>query len=128
MPRTTVEFEVTGWEPADANEHPDGLVLGRAVVRKVFRGELEATSVTDLLTVGRGDDGLAYTAIERVEGTFAGRSGTFVVVHGAAEPKPPALGTIGAGAGTGDLATLRGTVEIEHDDRGARFTFDYEMD
>ncbi|HVD69246.1 MAG TPA: DUF3224 domain-containing protein, partial [Actinomycetota bacterium] len=68
MPRTTVEFEVTGWEPADANEHPDGLVLGRAVVRKVFRGELEATSVTDLLTVGRGDDGLAYTAIERVEG------------------------------------------------------------
>jgi len=28
----------------------------------------------------------------------------------------------------GDLATLRGTVAIEHDDRGARFTFDYEMD
>ena len=45
MPRTTVEFEVTGWEPADANEHPDGLVLGRAVVRKVFRGDLEATSL-----------------------------------------------------------------------------------
>ena len=59
MPRTTVEFEVTGWEPADAHEHPDGLVLGRAVVRKVFRGDLDATSVADLLTVGRGDDGLA---------------------------------------------------------------------
>lgn len=47
MPRTVVEFEVTGWETADANEHPDGLVLGRAVVRKVFRGDLEATSVAD---------------------------------------------------------------------------------
>ena len=78
--------------------------------------------------MGRGDDGLAYTAIERVEGTFAGRSGAFVILHGAAESKPPARGTIVAGAGTGDLATLRGTVEIEHDDRGARFTFDYEMD
>ena len=67
MPRTTVEFEVTGWEPADAVEHPDGLVLGRAVVRKVFRGDLDATSVADLLTVGRGDDGRATTGFAETD-------------------------------------------------------------
>lgn len=40
----------------------------------------------------------------------------------------PPRGTIVAGAGTGDRASLRGTVEIEHDDQGARFTFAYEID
>ncbi len=33
-------------------------------------------------------------------------------LHGAAEPKPPARGSIVVGAGTGALASLRGTVEI----------------
>ncbi len=50
-----------------------------------------------------------------------------MLVHGAADPTPPARGSIVPGSGTGELQGLRGEVRVEHDEQGARFTFDYEL-
>ena len=49
---------------------------------KRFHGELEATSRGEMLSAGTSVKGSAgYVAIERVEGTLEGRSGTFVLQH-----------------------------------------------
>ena len=127
MTTATASFEITSWEPARTDERPVGPAIGKVTVRKTFTGDLEGSSVAELLTVQKGDEGLAYTAVERVEGTLHQCAGTFVLVHGAADPTPPARGSIVPGSGTGELQGLHGEVRVEHDEQGARFTFDYEL-
>ena len=131
MPSLTVRakstFEVISWEESAADVAGD-TTLGRATVRKVFRGDLDAESVALVLTCRVGETPAGYVSQERITGTLAGRSGSFVVQHGA----PPvggepgrALGTVVPDTATGDLAGLHGRIEYEHDERGARCTFDY---
>jgi hypothetical protein len=125
--RAVSTFEVVSWEEAAAEVAGD-TTLGRATVRKVFRGDLEGHSVAFVLTCRVGETPAAYVAQERITGTLASRGGSFVVQHGS----PPvggepgrALGTVVPGTATGDLAGLHGRIEYEHDERGARCTFDY---
>ena len=101
MTTATASFEITSWEPARTDERPVGPAIGKVTVRKTFTGDLE--------------------------GTLHQCAGTFVLVHGAADPTPPARGSIVPGSGTGELQGLRGEVRVEHDEQGARFTFDYEL-
>jgi len=49
---------------------------------KAYAGALEGTGAAELLMAQLGDAG-GYVASERIEGTLAGRTGTFVVQHGA---------------------------------------------
>src|SRR5215469_15392014 len=57
--------------------------LGRMSLDKQFHGDLEATSVGEMLTAmsasvqGSG----AYVAVERVTGILQGRSGSFALYH-----------------------------------------------
>ena len=93
----------------------DGLTLGGAEGQKRFSGPLEATGNVHMLSARTAVPGSAgYVALERIEGTLEGRSGTFVVAH---------LGTMGAGdealsivivpdSGTGELTGIRGTMGI----------------
>ena len=80
----------------------------RAVVGKAYAGALAGESLAELLTSGE----LAYLANERVTGTLDGRSGTFVLQHGAWEGGQ--WGYVVPGSGTGELAGLRGTAMMEH--------------
>jgi hypothetical protein len=115
--RTEAAFEITGWEQ-DAYDAPgDGPPLTRGTVRKRFGGGIDGESVAELLTCGE----LAYMANERVTGSLDGRAGTFVIQHGAWEGGQ--WGFVVPGSGTGELARLRGTVEVEH----GRMAFEYEL-
>jgi hypothetical protein len=57
--------------------------------------------------------------MERITGTLGGRSGSFVLTHGANGDTAAATGVVVPGSGTGDLAGLTGTMEIRHDEGGA---------
>ena len=110
-------FEITGWEQDDYDAPAEGPPLTRATVRKAFGGALEGESVAELLTCGE----LAYTANERVTGSLDGRSGTFVLQHGAWTGGQ--WGFVVPGSGTGELAGLRGTVRMEHE----RYALEFEI-
>ena len=59
-----------------------GSTLGRRSIDKQFHGDLDATSVGEMLSAGTAVKGSAgYVAIERVTGTLGGKSGSFVLQH-----------------------------------------------
>ena len=68
-----------------------------------------------------------HAALERVEGTIDGRTGTFLLQHGGAgdETGQEAFGHIVPGTGTGDLAGITGTAVFAHDDEGARIALSW---
>jgi hypothetical protein len=127
--RVVTAFEVTSWEQATYDEPAEGPALARATVTKSFSGDLEGTSVAELLLCQPDDQNAGYVASERVTGTLAGRSGAFVMQHGgtidAGQPEP--FGYIVPGSGTGALTGLRGTVRFRHDETGATITIDYTL-
>lgn len=132
MPSSTTPFSVEDWQPhaveeaaADAATGAD-LALGRVAFRKTYKGDdLTGTAVATMLNCGQ----LAYTAMERVTGTLGGRTGSFVLMHGAApggDRPDVATGVIVAGSGTGELAGLTGRMEIRHDEDGPRLFLEYD--
>ena len=127
--RSIVSFAITGWDQTPYDEPNDGPALARATVRKTFSGELDATSVAELLLCAPDDAHAGYLGQERVTGNLAGRAGTFVIQHGGivdgADQRP--FGTIVPASATGALRGLRGTVTFMHDADGARVQLDYEF-
>ena len=60
----------------------DGAAFGRLKLDKTFHGDLQGTSVGEMMTAGTAVEGSAgYVAIERVTGSLAGRAGSFVLLH-----------------------------------------------
>lgn len=128
--RIVTHFDVTGWEPSEIPSAEGGPKLGRAHIRKTFRGELEGTSETEMLSCQGEGGGAGYIAQEVVTGTLAGRAGTFVMQHGGIATKDGqrSYGSIVPGSGTGELRGLTGDVQYRHDESGATVTIDYEFD
>ena len=117
MTRIEATFEITRWDAETYDAPAEGPPSTRAVVGKAYAGALAGESLAELLTSGE----LAYLANERVTGTLDGRSGTFVLQHGAWEGGQ--WGYVVPGSGTGELAGLRGTAVMEH----GRIALDYEL-
>ena len=117
MTKLDATFEITRWEAAPYDEPAEGPPSSRIVVGKAYAGALAGESLAELLTSGE----LAYLANERVSGTLDGRSGTFVLQHGAWEGGQ--WGYVVPGSGTGELAGLRGTAVLDH----GTIAFDYEL-
>lgn len=116
----TATFEITGWDENTYDEPAEGPKLTRATVHKTFHGDLEGTSVTEMLTA-QGDGGRGYLASERFEGTISGLHGTVVFQHSGLDDGH-ALGSFGnvvPGSGTGGLAGTSGELRYVHDETGA---------
>ena len=117
MPTATAPFDVTRWDPAEADEPDTGPELSRITIGKTFTGDFEGTGLGDGLFCGMSAprDGAGYLVSERLTGQLEGRTGTFVIQHGGlmgpATP-PRTFGNIVPGSGTGELAGISGTVEI----------------
>lgn len=128
--RVVVSFDVTGWEPSEIPSAEGGAKLGRAFIKKTFRGELEGTSETEMLSCQGEGGGAGYIAQEVVTGTLAGRAGSFVMQHGGIATKngQRAFGSIVPGSGTGELRGLRGDVQYKHDESGATVTLDFDFE
>jgi hypothetical protein len=130
MPVARGPFEVKlTAQPADAREAAS--FLGRFNIDKSFHGDLEATSVGQMLAA-RGDkpDSAGYVAIERVTGTLDRRIGSFVLQHsGHSSPKAQTLSiNVVADSGTDGLKGLSGTMKIIVPADGAHsYEFDYTL-
>jgi Protein of unknown function (DUF3224) len=132
MPQVKVPFEVTGWEPEpEPLELGDAgpVAFGRVRLRKSFTGALAGTSQLVMTSAAVGESPVGYAALELVTGTLDGRTGTFVLQHTGVvdDGAPPPSGVVLPGTGTGELAGLRGTMTIAHDESGAVLTLDYEL-
>ena len=92
---------------------------------------LDATSKGEMLAANTEVKGSAgYVAIERVTGTLAGRSGTFVLQHNATMDRgAPSLNIIVVpDSGTAELAALKGKMNIIIAADGKHsYEFDYEL-
>lgn len=123
-------FEVkrTAMEAVDAGH---GAAFGRMRFEKRFHGDLEATSVVEMLSAGDPRAGSAgYVAVEHVVGSLHGRAGSFMLQHtGVMDRGASTLQvTVVPGTGTDELASLAGTLVIAIADGGAHsYTFDYTL-
>ncbi len=125
----TGKFEVKV-TPQPSEDKTDDATLGRMTIDKQIHGDLEATSMGQMLTAGTSIKGSAgYVAIERVSGTLHGRTGTFILQH---------TGTMTRGAlqlsitvvpdsGTGQLTGLTGKMDIQIADGKHSYDFAYTL-
>ncbi len=93
--------------------------LGRLLIDKTFEGDLLGTSKGQMLSARTEIHGSAgYVAVEQVEGTLAGRTGTFVLQHNATMDRgTPALNIVVVpDSATGALAGLTGSMTIRIED------------
>jgi len=104
--------------------------IGRMLLDKQFHGDLEGTSKGQMLahmTSVKGSAG--YVAMERVSGTLAGSSGTFVLQHNAtmAHGVQQMNIIVVPDSGTDQLAGLEGRMEIIITDGKHSYHFDYTL-
>lgn len=127
--RITGSFEVK-LTPLELNNPQAGPTLGRRAIDKRFHGELEAHSQGEMLSAGSPVQGSAgYVAIERVSGTLAGRSGSFVLMHNATMNRgAPRLSIVVVpDSGTGELEGLSGSMGIRIENKQHYYDFDYTL-
>lgn len=127
--RASGTFEVRLSPQVDGEEA--GASLGRLLIDKRFGGDLVATSRGQMLAFRSGVEGSAgYVALERVEGTLAGRAGSFVLQHsGTMERGAQRLSiTVVPDSGTGELSGLAGRMSIAFAEGGHSYEFDYTLD
>ena len=124
--RATGTFDVKTTPQAD--DHAVALGFGRLALDKTFHGDLAGTSRGQMLAAGTAVQGSAgYVALERVEGTLAGRRGTFILQHhGAMTRGAPSLTvTVVPDSGTDELTGLSGHMTILIEGKKHSYEFEY---
>ncbi|MFC5569894.1 DUF3224 domain-containing protein [Lysobacter yangpyeongensis] len=106
--------------------------FGRIRFEKRFHGDLDATSVVEMLSAGNPATGSAgYVAVEHLVGTLQGRKGRFMMQHNGVMNRGEASLTLTVvpDSGTDELTGLHGRMQIDIAQDGAHFyTFDYAID
>ncbi|HVX42158.1 MAG TPA: DUF3224 domain-containing protein [Gemmatimonadaceae bacterium] len=106
-------------------------MLARRLIAKQFHGGLEATSIGEMLSAGTATQGsAAYSAIEQVTGSLAGRRGTFALQHTGIMHRGAASLTITVvpDSGTGELEGLTGTMAITIENGGGHvYDLEYQI-
>lgn len=121
----TFEISATASPPYDT---ADGARLSRTNIAKTLSGDLEATSVVEMLSATTDVKGSAgYVALERVHGALHGKHGTFVLQHsGTMTRGTPTLSvTVVPDSGTAGLKGIAGTMTIDIVNGKHSYTFDY---
>ena len=112
------------------NKEAETAKLGRMSLDKQFHGDLEATSTGEMLGAMTDVKGSAgYVAMERVNGTLHGRSGTFVLQQSGTMTRgvPQMSVMVVPDSATGDLAGLTGTMTIKIEEGKHFYEFDYTL-
>ncbi len=123
----TFEVKVAPLDPAfkfDENS------ISRMSLDKQFHGDLDAASKGEMLSGGtpaKGSGG--YVAIERVSGTLAGLTGTFLLMHnGTMQNGDYKMNVIVVpGSGTAQLTGLSGSLQIIIKDGKHSYDFTYTL-
>jgi hypothetical protein len=113
----------------DAYAEADGVELSRVHISRTFSGDLEGESSAELM-IAKSEGGGGYIGHDRIAGTLAGRSGTFVFQHtGLMGPDGVTnTGTVVPGTGTGELEGISGDGTMLADEDGNHsLTLTYEL-
>lgn len=128
MAMVSGEFEVKMNPQKADNPEAESAGLSRMSLDKHYRGELEASGKGEMISIMTEVKGSGvYVAIERVNGTLNGRSGSFLLYHrgvmtrGAAELSIKVV----PDSGTGDLTGLTGDMQIKFPDGKHFYEFNY---
>jgi Protein of unknown function (DUF3224) len=117
-------------KPLVEPDQQDGVALGRMSLDKVFEGDLAGTGKGEMLSALTPVKGSAgYVAIERVNGTVAGRKGSFVFQHtGTMDQGAQRLSiTVVPGSGTGELGGLAGDFRLSIIEGKHLYEFEYTL-
>ena len=107
-----------------------GTTLGRMSINKSFQGDLEATSIGEMLTAMTAvPNSAGYVAIEQVRGALLGKQGSFVLQHyGVMNASGQTLILeVLPDSGTGELANLTGQMRIQNMDGQHTYEFEYSL-
>lgn len=121
------------FEVAITAQKDDGIgdpTIGRMSIDKQFHGDLEGTSLGQMLAAMTDvKDSAGYVAIERVKGVLKGRGGTFALQHTGTMDRgvPGLIVTVVPDSGTGQLAGIAGTMTIDIVDSRHLYAFDYTL-
>jgi hypothetical protein len=127
---TAVTTRATGTFEVRMAPQPTDAPVGRMSLDKTYHGDLEAAAKGEFLAAMTAVEGsAAYSAIEQVTGTLAGRTGTFFLQHtGIMNRGAPSLViTVVPDSGTGELAGLSGTMMIIVEGGAHSYQFDYTL-
>lgn len=104
-------FQITGWDEKTYQDIGGGAKLTNARVTQSYSGAIEGTSSIEYLMAYTIHGTATFVGLERVSGTVAGKSGTFVLQHAGSfsEGKARSSWSVVPGSGTEDLASLRGS-------------------
>lgn len=108
--RANAVITVHTYEPAAYGEPDGGLALARIHVEESFSGYITGAGVVEFLQAARADGSASFVGIERVTGTVARRSGTFLLQDQGIVEGSVVSGDwfVVPGSGTAELAGLRG--------------------
>jgi Protein of unknown function (DUF3224) len=113
--------------PLAADKSTEELGAGRMRFDKTFRGDLEGTSVVEM--IGMMDKEKAsggYVALERFTGKLLGREGGFALQHSSTmhRGKPDQRITVVPDSASGELQGLRGSMVIDIIEKVHHYTFE----
>ena len=123
------DFDVKN-TPHPPDETTAGTGIGRFTLDKQYHGDLQGTAKGIMLGSGNPATGSAgYVAMEQVEGTLAGRTGSFAIQHfGSMDSGKFDLKLlIVPGSGAGDLAGISGAVTFTNASGKHSYAMDYTL-
>ena len=127
---TTVVSEAKGhFDVQTKPEATFGDGIGRFSLTKTFHGDLQGTSIGEMLAVRTQTPGSAgYVLIEHVAGTLNGKSGTFMLQHcGIMDRSRPDLKVVVIpDSGTAELTGIAGQMSIDAA-AGHAYVLDYSI-
>jgi hypothetical protein len=104
--------------------------LGRQTIDKQFHGDLEATSLGEMIAAMSSVQGSAgYVAMERVTGVLHGKQGSFVLQHTGIMNRGASslVITVVPDSGADALTGLTGTMQIRIEEGKHSYIFDYDL-
>ena len=122
--RATGIFDVD-LTPQDDADTP----AGRMLLKKSYRGDMSGSAAGQMLSKRLENGPAAYFAVEEFSGSINGKEGSFTLLHaGRLSDEGSSLEiTILPGSGTGELATISGSMSISQDAEGHRYDLEYEL-
>ena len=115
--------------PDPPHHDQDGVKLNRNHVSKQYSGDVVGVAEAQMLAAYTDTPGSAgYVAIERFTGSVHGKSGAFVLQHNGVMNKGDAQLSviIVPDSGTGELAGISGSLQIDVDEGQHSYTLAYE--
>ena len=125
------KFSVTGGSEQTVHEAPGELKLTRVAGTQRFSGTLEGAGSVDWVFGYRPDRTAVFAGFQRIEGSLAGRSGSFVLESTGEHDGKSSKGRwrIVPGSGTGELAGISGAGAFEAPGGPeASYELDYSLD